>query len=87
MDLKMTDITRVLPVSKLSTILKKHGFSVSDIFNRDANALKIVGKAMKSVKSQNEDRKCLTLAKLQLFSKAKVSFQLGCKNQMSKSLV
>ena len=59
MDLKMTDITKVLPVSKLSTLLKKHGFSVSDIFNRNSNALKIVGKAMKSVKSQNEPRKPL----------------------------
>ena len=59
MDLKMTDITKILPVSKLSTLLKKHGFSVSDIFNRNADALKIVGKAMKSVKSQNDERKSL----------------------------
>ena len=50
MDLTMTDITKVLPLSKLSSVLKRHGFSASDIFNRNAEALKIVGKAMKSIK-------------------------------------
>ena len=52
MDLTMTDITRVLPLSKLSTILKKHGYSASDIFNKNADALRIVGKAMKAKKAK-----------------------------------
>ena len=55
MHLKMTDITKVLPMSKLSSVLKKHGFSASDIFNRNPDALRVVGKAMKAVNSNSVD--------------------------------
>ena len=48
MNLKMRDITRVIPINKLSSLLKKHGYSPSDIFNKNEKALEIAGKAMKN---------------------------------------
>merc|ERR1712083_885579 len=48
MHLKMADITIEIPLSKLKIILQKNGFSPSDIFNKNPEALEVVGKAMKS---------------------------------------
>jgi len=48
MHLKMADITKEIPLSKLKIILNKNGFSPSDIFNKVPKALEVVGKAMKS---------------------------------------
>jgi len=48
MHLKMADITKEIPLSKLKIILQKNGFSPSDIFNKNPQALEVVGKAMKS---------------------------------------
>ena len=46
--LTMTDITKVIPINKLRSLLKKHGYTPSDIFNKNAAALEIAGKAMKT---------------------------------------
>jgi hypothetical protein len=48
MHLKMADITKEIPLSKLKIILGNNGFSQSDIFNKNPKALEVVGKAMKS---------------------------------------
>lgn len=48
MHLTMTDITRVIPINKLRSLLKKHGYTPSDIFNKNEKALEIAGKAMKN---------------------------------------
>ena len=48
MHLTMTDITRVIPINKLRSLLKEHGYTPSDIFNKNAAALEIAGKAMKT---------------------------------------
>jgi len=46
--LTMTDITKVIPITKLRSLLKKQGYTPSDIFNKNAAALEIAGKAMKT---------------------------------------
>ena len=55
MHLKMRDITKVIPINKLSSLLKKHGYTPSDIFNKNEKALEIAGKAMKNKNYFEED--------------------------------
>jgi len=54
MHLKMADITREIPMSKLKNLLNNNGFTPSDIFNKNPKALEVVGKAMKSKSYMNE---------------------------------